>query len=173
MVDEDKDLESPKKKKGGILKLIIIVFVVLILVGGGVFAYLTFFAGSSQEQVQDVISDDPMAPVQPQGANSENGITYDFPAFIVNLADPSGSKYLRVALSVEIPPKNEKMLLEIEQKLPKIKDAIITVLSSKTFEEIITPQGKISLKQEILRRINSNLASGRLMGVYITEFVVQ
>lgn len=172
MVDDDKDLESPKKKKGGIVKLVIIILAVLIVVGGGVFAYFTFFAAPAAEEASEM-TDDPLAPVQNQRASLQSGIMYDFPAFIVNLADPAGSKYLRVALSVEIPPKNEKMQLEIEQKLPKIKDAIITVLSSKTYEEISLPQGKISLKQEILRRINSNLASGRLMDVYITEFVVQ
>lgn len=173
MVDDDKELESPKKKKSGIIKLVIIILAVLIVVGGGVFAYFTFFAASDVEEVSGMADSDPLASQTNQRASLQSGIMYDFPAFIVNLADPAGSKYLRVALSVEIPPKNEKMQLEIEQKLPKIKDAIITVLSSKTYEEISLPQGKISLKQEILRRINSNLASGRLMDVYITEFVVQ
>lgn len=176
MADDDKDIDSPKKKKsGGLVKVIIIAAVMILLVGGGVFAYLTFFAGGSEPapQAQDTPMDDSASLAPAQRGSAESGVMYDFPAFVVNLADPAGSRYLRVSLSVEIPPKNAKLQAEIEQKIPKIKDAIITVLSSKTFEEITTPQGKISLKQELLRRINSSLASGRLMDVYITEFVVQ
>lgn len=175
--DDDKELdESKKKKKGGSLKIIIIAVVVLVLLGGGAFAYLTFFAGGKPaEQAQETAApaDDIAAPAQSAKGAADAGTMYDFPVFVVNLADPTGSRYLRVSLSVEIPPKNVKLQAEMEQKLPKIKDTVITVLSSKTFEEITTPQGKISLKQELLRRINANLSSGRLMDVYITEFVVQ
>lgn len=174
---DDKELNSSQeKKKSGLVKIIAAVLAVIVIVGGGVFAYLTFFSGgeSSQNQEAALPADDmAAAPVQSPRGSADAGVMYDFPAFVVNLADPAGSRYLRVSLSAEIPPKNVKLQTEIEQKLPKIKDAIITVLSSKTFEEITTPQGKISLKQELLRRINSNLVSGRLMDVYITEFVVQ
>ena len=57
--------------------------------------------------------------------------------------------------------------------MPRILDMIITVLSSKAYEEISTAQGKINLRNEFLRRINSMMAKGKLYNVYITGFTVQ
>lgn len=176
MAEEEIEVSEPKKKKGGLIKIIIIAVVALIIVIGGVFAYLTFFSGSGSNSAtteNQEAAADPLAVEPAQKSNAEAGIMYDLPAFIVNLTDPSGAKYLRVAITVEVPPKNEKLMLEIEQKLPKIKDAIIRILSSKTVEEVSTDQGKISLKNEIERRTNSLLANGRLMDIYLTEFIIQ
>lgn len=175
MAEEEIEVSEPKKKKGGLIKIIIIAVVALIIVIGGVFAYLTFFSGSGSNATTEnqETAADPLAVEPAQKSNAEAGIMYDLPAFIVNLTDPSGAKYLRVAITVEVPPKNEKLMLEIEQKLPKIKDAIIRILSSKTVEEVSTDQGKISLKNEIERRTNSLLANGRLMDIYLTEFIIQ
>ncbi len=177
MAEEEKETQEPKKK-GGLVKIIIIVVAVLVLAIGGFLAYTILFSGSKDNATEEVVPQaDPVvaataAPVQSSVA-SEAGIMYDLSTFIVNLSDPSGTKYLRVAITAEIPPKNEKLQLEIDQKLPKIKDAIITVLSSKTFEEINNQEGKKSLKREIARRINALLAQGRLMDVYITDFIIQ
>lgn len=175
MAEEEIEVSEPKKKKGGLIKIIIIAVVALIIVIGGVFAYLTFFSGSGSDTTTEnqEVAADPLAVEPAKKSNAEAGIMYDLPAFIVNLTDPSGAKYLRVAITVEVPPKNEKLMLEIEQKLPKIKDAIIRILSSKTVEEVSTDQGKISLKNEIERRTNSLLANGRLMDIYLTEFIIQ
>lgn len=175
MAEEELEASQPKKK-GGLIKIIIIAVVALILVVGGVFAFLTFFGGSSSTEeaaATEEVVEDPLAVEPAQKTNSEAGIMYDLPALIVNLTDPSGAKYLRVSITVEIPPKNEKLMAEIEQKLPKIKDAIIMILTSKTAEEVFTSQGKTSLKREVERRINSLLANGRIMDVFITDFVVQ
>ncbi|CAD7783407.1 MAG: Flagellar basal body-associated protein FliL [Candidatus Methanoperedenaceae archaeon GB37] len=58
---------------------------------------------------------------------------------------------------------------EIEKKLPKIRDSLLMLLSSKSVEEISTLQGKLVLKNEIINRINSILNTGHVSAVYFTE----
>ena len=63
---------------------------------------------------------------------------------------------------------------DIEKNLPKIKDAIILLLSSRTFEEIADRGGKMRLRNEIIQQLNSVLKSeNKVKNVYFTEFVVQ
>lgn len=179
MPNEERDTaESEKvKRKSKLVPVIIILIVILILAAGGFAAYKIFLApmlsGNASQTANQESGDteDPLG-VAPK-KNTEAGITYDIPTFVVNLADPAGTKYLRIGLSMEVPASNKKIMPEIEQRLPKIKDTIITVLSAKTLEEISTPQGKISLKQELLRRINGVLTSGKVQDIYLTDFVIQ
>lgn len=113
-------------------------------------------------------------PSMDMGMNStEIGQIYPIPTMNVNLADPTGITYLAITLALEFDPKNADLLAEIEAKMPRILDMIITVLSSKAYEEISTAQGKVNLRNEFLRRINSMMAKGKLYNVYITGFTVQ
>jgi flagellar FliL protein len=91
--------------------------------------------------------------------------------FIVNLVDPSGKRYLKATLSLELDRAEVKS--EIETKTVKIRDAVLVLLSSKSFGDISTPEGKRRLREEIVTRINTFLTTGRVTGVYFTEFVVQ
>lgn len=179
MASDEKDT-AEKNKQGGksnIVLVLVVILVLLVVGGGGFFAYKMFLApaanqGAGADDVVDTVNaEDPLGVTQKKSA--EAGIMYEVPPFVVNLADPAGTKYLRIALSFELPSLNKKLPLEIDARLPKIKDTIITTLSAKTLEEIATSQGKISLKQELLRRVNGILTSGKVMDIYLTEFVVQ
>lgn len=114
-----------------------------------------------------------LAPIDMGGTATEIGQIYPIPTMNVNLADPTGITYLSITLALEFDPKNAELYSEIEAKMPRILDMIITVLSSKAYEEISTSQGKVNLRNEFLRRINSMMAKGKLYNVYITGFTVQ
>jgi len=47
------------------------------------------------------------------------------------------------------------------------------LLTSKTFDEIRTPEGKQDLREEIIRRVNQTLDRDVVKAVYFTEFIVQ
>lgn len=187
--NENTEQQGGKKSK---LKFIIIGVVVLLLIIILVVVYMLVLApkGEPVEQAAQTqtpaaqapaaASPAPAAPAPVMGSvmdmgvsNAEMGQIYPIPTLNVNLADPTGITYLAITLALEFDPKNADLYAEIESKMPKINDMIITVLSSKAYEEISTSQGKINLKNEFLRRINSMLAKGRLYNVYITGFTVQ
>ena len=90
---------------------------------------------------------------------------------VVNLFDPTGKRYLQIRLALEL--ENKKLEEEIEHNEPKIKDIIITTLSSKTPEEVLQPGAKELIKNELLHKINSVLGEEIVLNVYITQYIVE
>ena len=61
----------------------------------------------------------------------------------------------------------------IDQYKPLINDSVLILLSSKTYNELGTVEGKIQLKQELIMRMNQVLGGPMVKKIYFTEFVVQ
>jgi len=89
---------------------------------------------------------------------------------IVNLASEKGKRFLKISIQLE--PGSPATAQEITNRLPQVKDTLITVLSSKTSEELLTVEGKFALKEQIRARINNIIASG-VKNVFFVEFVIQ
>ena len=103
---------------------------------------------------------------------SENiGVIYSLKSFIVNLADRSGKRYLKVTIDLEL--SNEKLKEEIEKRLPQVRNTLLMILPSKTFAEVSTVDGKTTLRDEILTELNSSLTTGEVTNLYFTDFVIQ
>ncbi|MGQ9646407.1 MAG: flagellar basal body-associated FliL family protein [Thermodesulfobacteriota bacterium] len=101
----------------------------------------------------------------------KQGYIYEMEHFIVNLADTNAPRYLKVKINLESQdPKPEE---EFDQRLPQLRDAILTILSAKTYTDIYDSEGKMRLKEEILSKVNPLLSRVRVKTVYFTEFVVQ
>lgn len=168
MADEEKEEkeggEKPKKSKK---MLIIIIAVVLLLVGGGAAAYFLLFSSKPAPEEDPAAALKRTVPTE----SMEIGQTYPVATFIVNLANPLGKRYLKVTMQLEL--DNPKMTAELDRRMPQLRDAILTILSSKTYEDISTSQGKLRLRSEIVARVNAFLTSGSIRRVYFTEFVVQ
>ena len=65
------------------------------------------------------------------------------------------------------------MRAELDDKLQKITDSILVLLSSKTFDDVYSVEGKFRLKDEITMRVNRFLLLGHVRDAYFTEFVIQ
>ena len=64
-----------------------------------------------------------------------------------------------------------KLLARIEKRKAQIRDIIIIILSSKTYDEVSTREGKDGLKSEIKDTLNAFLTKGKIVNVYFTEFI--
>ena len=62
---------------------------------------------------------------------------------------------------------------EFERSLPRVRDLVLTLLTSRSFEEIRTPEGKQRLREDIVDRVNHAFEGEVCQAVYFTEFVVQ
>jgi flagellar protein FliL len=92
--------------------------------------------------------------------------------FLVNLADEGEVRFLKVTFQLGM----ETELKEDSKGSPEtaaIRDSIISLLSSKTSEQILTTQGKDKLREEIRSRINKISPENKVVEVYIVEFVIQ
>lgn len=89
--------------------------------------------------------------------------------FIVNLAGTKGRKVAKVNIELEL--KGENVAEEIEKRKAQIRDIIIITLSSKTYDEVSTREGKDNLRNEVKDTINNFLTKGKISNVYFTEFI--
>jgi len=168
--DEEREEREPgegTEKKGFPLKLVILLVVLVGLGGGGFFAWKAgmlnrFLGGEKQAHA---------SKGEKNGVPLDVGPTRSLDTFIVNLADPLGKRYLKVKMDLEL--SDEKVVSELEKRLPQLKDTILTTLCSKTYEEIGTLEGKMQLRMEIQARLNQHLKAGKIKNIYFTEFIVQ
>jgi len=167
-LDEEKqDQEESGKKKKFPLKLIILFTVGLFLIGGGVFVWkgglLNKLIGHEGKAIaaKTAISTD----------KTDIGPIFSMDTFIVNLVDPHGKKYLKLRLELEL--SVEELRMEIDRRMPQFKDTILTLLSSKTYEDVSSQEGKLQLRAEMMSMLNHYLKSGSITNIYFTEFIVQ
>ncbi len=146
---------SEKKKKG---KLLIIIIAVVVLLAGGAGAYFFLLNKAGEKDKAHTTKE----------SKETQGVNFAIEPFVVNLVD---QKYLKVSIQIEL--SNPKLMETAKAKTPQIRDAIITILSSKTSEELITPEGKLIVKDEIKMRANQVLGENSVLNVYLTDFVMQ
>lgn len=163
MAEKKAAAEEKEEKKGGKLKLVILLLVFVALVAGGGFAAWFFLIktpedgeGNNTKVVEEKIVRGPMVNLDP---------------FVVNLADPIGRRYLKTTMDVEVVDAAAAAALSAD--MPRIKDTILLLLSSKTFADIDSLDKKLELKDEIVERMNLIVGQGKIINLYFTEFVIQ
>ena len=99
------------------------------------------------------------------------GPLYPLDTMIVNLSDDGGKRYLRVTMALEL--SDPDSVDTIESRLPQIRDAVLMILPTKTYDDVSTTDGKIALRNQVMEKINTLMTKGRVNNIYFTEFVVQ
>jgi flagellar FliL protein len=74
---------------------------------------------------------------------------------------------------MELELDSENTSVEMNKRLPQVRDTILTMLSSKTNEDISTLEGKLQLRAEIISTLNQLLKAGKIKNVYFTDFIIQ
>ena len=167
-----------EEKKGLPIKLILFVVGVLALAGGGYFAYTNFFQEEAVEESAEGGKEGEEGADGADGADGEKeelppdvGVMFTMDPFVVNLAGSKGKRFLKVTTTLEL--SSPEVNPEFEENLQKITDSILVLLSSKSFEDVYSVQGKFKLKDEITTRVNRFLVVGHVKDAYFTEFIVQ
>jgi flagellar FliL protein len=70
-------------------------------------------------------------------------------------------------------PISEGTVKELEKSLPRLRDALILLLSSKTYLDLSSFEGKQQLKQDIKKRVSELPVGKKVTDVFFTEFVAQ
>ena len=151
------DKTGPKRN---LKKILILAFIGLLLAGGGLVAYI-------------LVTDEPPVGKEAQASQPapKHVVTMPLDPFLVNLADKESRRYLK--LKVELEVDNEGTAKELEKSLPRIRDALILLLSSKTYLDLSSYEGKQQLKQEIKKRVTALPGGSKVSEVFFTEFVAQ
>lgn len=92
-------------------------------------------------------------------------------SFTVNLADTAASHFAKVDVEIEV--DDDFVRGEVERLKPRIRDFIVVILSSKTYDQIASVDGRDFLREEIRNKINGYLTRGQIKNVYFTQFIIQ
>jgi flagellar protein FliL len=115
---------------------------------------------------------------------------------IVNLADPGVMRYLKATIVLEMMdtkltelPKGEEyakkqseLKKELGASLPMIEDELTVILTAKSSAELMSPDGKQKLRDEIRSRVNKALEKlvvdpkehhQEVLSVYFSDFIIQ
>ena len=165
MADDDLEPVQKKSKK----KFFIILLILLLILGGGGYAAYEFVLKDMFFGEDAAVSDGaaPVAEEAPAGPTTMVSVQ----PFVVNLANPIGSKHIRMSMDLEM--IDEKSAEQINQEMVKVRDSIILLLSSKTYADLAPMEGKLMLKSEIVERINYILGGPKVVKVYFTDMVFQ
>lgn len=159
MAEEDKGSGGGKSK----MMLFVIIGVVVLLIAVGVSAYLL---GSRSAQSAPIAAD-----VEETEKVEGVGPMVDVTDFIINILDKNETRYLKAAITLEL--ENDETVMEVNERMPQIRDSVLLLVGNKTFAELSDLQGKLQLRAEIIVRLNKLLKKGKVKGIYFTEFVVQ
>ncbi|MGI6208373.1 MAG: flagellar basal body-associated FliL family protein [Anaerolineae bacterium] len=154
--------------------------------------YIRFEETASAEQAPSPAASTAQPTPPPVGVmipyRPGSGIMYDLGTKIVNLAEPGGRRYLQVGVVLECLPHDPgfyqlqgearakaeaEVLEELDSRKPVLDDTVISILTSRTFAEIFTLEGKERLKEEMRTQVNTLLGYDQVASVYFTEFLVQ
>jgi flagellar basal body-associated protein FliL len=127
-------------------------------------------------------------PPVPDPKDGQHGPMLALDERVINLQNGGSYHYAKVGITVELRPPTadfyaldgasrataEKTILTGEQgAVPLLLDAIGTVVSSKTSEDLIAANGRGALKAQILESMRTVLGSRAVLDVYFTDLVMQ
>jgi flagellar protein FliL len=183
MAKEEKTADSaagatPKKSKK-ILIIILAAVMLLVLVGGGAAFFLMKKTGDHAE--------DDEAAVEQESPKKKGGkelipVYIPIDPFTVNLVPESGSdQYLQITINVEALDAAVGEKLKVH--MPKLRNKIMLILSSKKASELAPREGKEQLAEELKETMNAIIgngepakgkkAEGPVKEVLFTSFIIQ
>jgi len=169
---EDEEKEGQEEVAGGKSKVLLFVLlgVVVLALGGGAAAY--FLLGSSAEE--NAADGDAAAADGEAGADGQPPSvpeTFAMDAFVVNIADGDKDRFLKLKVDLEV--SGPAVSAELTERLPQVKDIMISVVSSQSFGDVRSLEGKDFLREELQTRLNAVVREGTVRKVFFTEFIVQ
>ena len=171
MAEEDAD--TAPAKKGNTKKLIFMGVAALVLLSAGVGGSLYFTgmlgggsdATSAEEHVQEAPKEAEKVPIYFAFADP----------FTVNIETERGLRFLQV--NIELMSYQKEAIDAVQSHLPLIKNNLILLLSSQTYGDLVSLDGKETIRKLALDEIQGVLkkyhVEAKVEELYFTNFVMQ
>jgi flagellar FliL protein len=172
------DAAAPKKSKKGLL-IAVGALVVVLLIGAPTGYFLLKKPAPKVEDVTITLEDeddgDKKSKIEGGGESIDFeegeeaiGAIIPFDTFLVNL---SGGKYIRLQVQVEF--EGLDVPNRFYTRTVPIRDAILSLLSQQTADDLLASKGKDKLRTSIRNAMNDVLRREDVKRVYFTQFVIQ
>ncbi len=161
--------ETPlEKPKSGKVWAVLIAVLILVVAGDITLRAMTYFKTTGNHGWFTKAA----AAAAEKSQKPEIKSTMNLDTFLVNLADKEDIRFVKAQFQLGMTEENEEVTKN-PVVLAATRDAIISLLTSKTSDQVMTPQGKDKLREEIMNRVNAILPKGKVCEVFIVDFVVQ
>jgi flagellar FliL protein len=175
--------EAPKKSKK--LLIIILAVVLLVVLGGGGAAYMLLKKAPAEDGDEEVAEETAKPKKKDKKKDAHAAPVFvNLDPFTVNLVPETGDQYLQVVLSLELEDPLEEANLKAQ--MPKIRNNLTLLLSSKKASELLPKAGKEQLAEALKEEINSLIEppkknkkgevvtpEGPVKSVLFTSFIIQ
>jgi flagellar FliL protein len=141
--------------------LFIILGAVVILGGGGVGAFFLMSGGEEKKPAEEAEQTKPAGLVEME-------------TFMVNIRDKNRERFAKLDVRLTVVPAgmagriNEDILLQA-----KMRDRILSLLTTKNYEVLSTSVGKEGFRREIKTALTPLVEDGEIQEVLFTNFVIQ
>lgn len=174
-LEEGGDVEEKGGSGGGKLVLLIGLINTIGLLAIGAYVILGGGGGGTQPMapidpaVAQAIDDNlPGAPERPKGGP---GPLVELGVLVVNLKEPTGDRYLKAKINLELDGEDTRG--EVEARMSAIKYQLTMLLSGQRVADVQGPEAMESLRKSMKRRANAVLAKGSITEVWPEEWIVQ
>jgi len=114
----------------------------------------------------------PAEAAQPEPAPKRGIVSFD--PFVVNLADPGVSRFLRASLQLVVKDAAQAAeMTESKVALMQARSAMLEVLTTQTSDVLVTPEGKARLRASIIEKLGHTVHEFEVVDVLFSDFVVQ
>ena len=160
------EVKTDKPKKP-ILLILLVIINMLAVVGVGAIVYLGQQDKQAKESPLGETENLKLKEIVSEESNKPKVISLD--TFLINLIGDRGRKLVKVNMEFEV--KGEGIVDELVKLKPRVRDMIITIVSSKVYKDISSKEGKELLRNEIKDQVNLFLTKGKIDKVFFTQFV--
>lgn len=155
---------APPRKKGFVV--FGIVGLALVLGGGaGVFVVGPRLAAKAKAGPAEVATPEPEHAAEPG-----TGIMLKLENIIVNPAGSQGTRFLMASVAFEFPDSRTED--RAREREVEVRDAVIGVLSSTSWDALLLPGARDTLKRQLALAVAPIVSSDRLR-VFLPQFVLQ
>lgn len=178
--DNEEDIEA--KPKGSALAKISLFIILPLFIIGGVIGGL-YFAGIFGDDTAIIADADAAEDGEEDDGESEEDDAPPAPAlyipispaFVVNFVDGGKARFLQITM--EVMTRDPQVTAHIKTHLPAIKNNLVMLFSSQSYEDISTLEGKETLREEALTVVQEILEEETgdpgIETVYFTSLVMQ
>ena len=175
MADDNQEQKS-SSGKGLIIALIaLVVILILAVIGGGYFIYSQGLGANAQSSTKEEVKKE-------EASDKDLMYKAEISELVLNLTDSKGKEKL-MKLSFSIKSSEPTIAAIVEEFKAEIVDVVISQISSRSSEELLTVGGKNLLKDELLQDINNvvnevtktkaEVAKNNVKQILFTTFVIK
>lgn len=161
------EAEDESKPKSSALKIVLIILIpILLIVSTLLGLFLGGVIGGGEKESTEQTEEEVVAPAL--------YLSLD-PAFVVNFAESSKARFLQV--SVEVMTRKPEVEAQVATHMPVIRNNLVLLFSSQTYDSVSTLEGKELLREEALgvvqKILEEETGDPGVEAVYFTSFVMQ